>query len=615
MWFSRVFPGEEQWRRRRRAVAARSHTIPAPSEQKAGTWSETATRVLRERYLLRDATGAIVETPDEMCWRVASAVAMAETQWTKDRAAVAKTAQRFYDMMVEHRFLPNSPTLMNAGKGNNLQLSACYVVPVEDSLEGIFEAVKHAALIHQSGGGTGFSFSRLRPKGSIVGSTHGVASGPVSFMKIFDGATEAVKQGGTRRGANMGVLRVDHPDIEEFIDCKRDGSVTNFNISVGVTEVFMQALESDAEYELVNPHDGTDRRNTPRPRDHGEDRGRRLGDRRSRTALPRPRQPQHSQPHPRNRDGSKQPTHVESSGLVHTTPATSARSTLASSSANEYGKATDVDWTALEEATRLTRALPRRRDRHQPLSARRGAREGARRTAASASASWAGRRCSSSWALRYDSDEAIALGERVMTSIRDWSRDGLGEHCAEVRGAFPNWSRSIYKDGEPLRNSTRTTVAPTGSISILADCSSGIEPIFALAFQHRVKQPDGSLPRARLRQPVLRARADGERHRGQGRRAGLRQGAWLAARARRRGASGAAAVCHRARDRARLAHPHAGGLPAGRRQLDQQDDQSAQQRDTTRTCCRPTCWRGTWAASASPSSATAARASRCSTSA
>ena len=213
MWFSRVSPGEEQWRKRRLLWPLESYTIPAPSEQKTGTWSETATRVLRERYLLRDATGAIVETPDEMCWRVASAVAMAETQWTKDRAAVAKTAQRFYDMMVEHRFLPNSPTLMNAGKGNNLQLSACYVVPVEDSLEGIFEAVKHAALIHQSGGGTGFSFSRLRPKGSIVGSTHGVASGPVSFMKIFDGATEAVKQGGcvvpeTRVSVSSGLVQI-----------------------------------------------------------------------------------------------------------------------------------------------------------------------------------------------------------------------------------------------------------------------------------------------------------------------------------------------------------------------------------------------------------------------
>jgi ribonucleoside-diphosphate reductase alpha chain len=194
-------------------AGAQSHKIPAPSGRKAGTWSETATRVLRERYLLRDATGAIVETPDEMCWRVASAVAAAETSWTKDRAMVAQTAQRFYDMMVEHRFLPNSPTLMNAGKGNNLQLSACYVVPVEDSLEGIFEAVKHAALIHQSGGGTGFSFSRLRPKGSIVGSTHGVASGPVSFMKIFDGATEAVKQGGcvvptTRVSTSRGMVQI-----------------------------------------------------------------------------------------------------------------------------------------------------------------------------------------------------------------------------------------------------------------------------------------------------------------------------------------------------------------------------------------------------------------------
>ncbi len=152
--------------------------------------------MLRERYLKRDADGKVIETPDELCWRVARAVAQAERQWTADDAEVEAIAARFYRIMAEHHFLPNSPTLMNAGKGNNLQLSACYVVPVEDSLAGIFDAVKHAALIHQSGGGTGFSFSRLRPSGSIVGSTHGVASGPVSFMKIFDGATEAVKQGG-----------------------------------------------------------------------------------------------------------------------------------------------------------------------------------------------------------------------------------------------------------------------------------------------------------------------------------------------------------------------------------------------------------------------------------
>ena len=227
----------------------------AVARRQQGAWSEAATRVLRERYLLRDASGNLAETPDELVWRVARAVASAEETWTATTGITAQAmAEKFYDVMVSHQFLPNSPTLMNAGKGNNLQLSACYVVPVEDSLSGIFDAVKHAALIHQSGGGTGFSFSRLRPEGSMVASTHGVASGPVSFMKIFDGATEAVKQGGTRRGANMGILRVDHPDILKFIDCKRDGSVTNFNISVAITDEFMRALDADEEYDLCDPH-------------------------------------------------------------------------------------------------------------------------------------------------------------------------------------------------------------------------------------------------------------------------------------------------------------------------------------------------------------------------
>ncbi|HEX9036528.1 MAG TPA: ribonucleotide reductase N-terminal alpha domain-containing protein [Ktedonobacterales bacterium] len=225
------------------------------AQRKAGAWSEAATRVLRERYLLRDSEGVVVESPDDLAWRVARAVAGAEKQWKDPEGlTVDQIAEQFYDVMVSHQFLPNSPTLMNAGKGNNLQLSACYVVPVPDSLEGIFDAVKHAALIHQSGGGTGFSFSRLRPEGSMVASTHGVASGPVSFMRIFDGATEAVKQGGTRRGANMGILRVDHPDILKFIDCKRDGSVTNFNISVAITDEFMRAYEADMDYALVDPH-------------------------------------------------------------------------------------------------------------------------------------------------------------------------------------------------------------------------------------------------------------------------------------------------------------------------------------------------------------------------
>src|SRR5437867_2495021 len=225
-----------------------SETRPA----KVGTWTEPALRVLRERYLLRK-DGEVIETPEEMCWRVAVSIAAGEGRYGRSQAAVREVAEAFYDMMVDGYFIPNSPTLMNAGKGNGLQYSACYVLPVGDSMPEIFDSVKAAAIIHQSGGGTGFAFSRLRPKDDIVTSTGGRASGPVSFLRVFNGATEAVKQGGTRRGANMGILRVDHPDILEFIDCKLDGGITNFNISVAATEKFMDALEKGEEYDLVNP--------------------------------------------------------------------------------------------------------------------------------------------------------------------------------------------------------------------------------------------------------------------------------------------------------------------------------------------------------------------------
>jgi ribonucleoside-diphosphate reductase alpha chain len=220
---------------------------------KVGRWSEPALRVLRERYLTRQG-GAVVETPEEMCWRVAEAIASGEARYGRSPAAVQEIAAAFHDMMVDGEFLPNSPTLMNAGKGNGLQYSACYVLPVGDSMEEIFDSVKAAAIIHKSGGGTGFAFSRLRPKDDLVASTGGRASGPVSFLRVFNGATEAVKQGGTRRGANMGILKVDHPDILEFIDCKLDGGITNFNISVAATDRFMDALTRGEEYELVNPH-------------------------------------------------------------------------------------------------------------------------------------------------------------------------------------------------------------------------------------------------------------------------------------------------------------------------------------------------------------------------
>src|SRR5258705_1981247 len=229
-----------------------------PSEtrpSKVGRWSEPALRVLRERYLAREQ-GQVRETPEEMCWRVALAIASAESRFGRSPAAVGEVAAAFYDMMVEGYFLPNSPTLMNAGKENALQYSACYVLPVGDSMEEIFESVKAAAIIQQSGGGTGFAFSRLRPKDDVVHSTGGRASGPVSFLRVFNAATEAVKQGGAPRGANMGILRVDHPDVLEFIECKLDGGITNFNISVAATDAFMEALAADGEYDLINPRTG-----------------------------------------------------------------------------------------------------------------------------------------------------------------------------------------------------------------------------------------------------------------------------------------------------------------------------------------------------------------------
>src|SRR5437879_2726097 len=229
--------------------------VPETRPSKVGKWTEAARRVLRERYLSRK-DGEVTETREEMSWRVATSIAAGEARYGRTAAAVREIAEAFYDMMVEGEFLPNSPTLMNAGKGNGLQYSACYVLPVGDSMEEIFDSVKAAAIIHKSGGGTGFAFSRLRPKDDLVASTGGRASGPVSFLRVFNSATEAVKQGGTRRGANMGILKVDHPDILEFIDCKLDGGITNFNISVAATDAFMDALEKGEKYALINQHNG-----------------------------------------------------------------------------------------------------------------------------------------------------------------------------------------------------------------------------------------------------------------------------------------------------------------------------------------------------------------------
>jgi ribonucleoside-diphosphate reductase alpha chain len=457
---------------------------------RAGVWSESAMRVLRERYLARNAAGES-ETPEDMCWRVAYAIALAEKHWGASDVVVAAWAQRFYDDMVDRRFLPNSPTLMNAGRGTGLQYSACYVLPIGDSMVEIFEAIKRAAIIHQSGGGTGFSFSRLRPRDSIVRSSGGRASGPVSFLRVFNQATEAVKQGGNRRGANMGILRVDHPDILEFIECKLDGGIANFNISVAVTDKYMQALADDVEYDLVAPHTGQVV-NHLRARAVFQriveaawrtgDPGLVFIDRINRSpANPTPELGEIEATNPCG-EQPLLPNEACNLGSLNL-----ARFALPGQHA---GKTTNgdlaVDWKALEQTIRTAvRFLDNVIDVNPyPLPEIDQAVKSNRRIGLGVMG-WAD--LLFKLGIPYDSEDAVAVAERLMSFINSVGHEA--DHAlAEERGAFPNWPRSIYRQGKPRRNATVTTIAPTGTISIIADASSGIEPLFALAFSHTVEE-------------------------------------------------------------------------------------------------------------------------------
>jgi ribonucleoside-diphosphate reductase alpha chain len=461
-----------------------SETRPA----KVGMWTEPALRVLRERYLLRDERGEVAETPEEMCWRVAQSIAAGEARYGRSPAAVREVAEAFYDMMVDALFVPNSPTLMNAGKGNGLQYSACYVLPVGDSMGEIFDSVKAAAIIHQSGGGTGFAFSRLRPKDDLVSSTHGRASGPVSFLRVFNAATEAVKQGGTRRGANMGILRVDHPDILEFIDCKLDGGITNFNISVAVTDTFMSALAQGSEYELVNP------------RTQGV-----VGRLSAREVFERMVRAAWRTGDPGmvfiDRINASPANPTPEIGVVEATNPCGEQPLLPNEACNlgslnvsRFARQGDdgqwsIDWEEMERVVRLAvRFLDDVIEMNPyPLAVIDETVKSNRRIGLGIMG----------WAdllfimgIPYDSQEAIELADRLMAFVKDVAHDQCAR-LAEERGPFPNWSQSIYREVRPMRNSTVTTIAPTGTISMIAGCSSGIEPIFALAFQHRVKNPDG----------------------------------------------------------------------------------------------------------------------------
>lgn len=450
-----------------------------PADLPKGEWSEQALKVLGERYLVKDKDLKPIETPEDMIWRVAWEVASSEARWKAKRKDVIKSAYEFYNLMVSKKFLPNSPTLMNAGTGNGLQYSACFVLPVEDSMEGIFDALKYQAIIHKTGGGTGFSFTRLRPSGSLVKTSSGTASGPISFMRIFDAATNEVKQGGKRRGANMGILRVDHPDIMEFIHCKEEGGITNFNISVAITDAFMEAYRKDEDYDLISPKtkEVVGKLSAKKVFDEIAEGAWKTGDP-GMVFLDR-----------LNR-GSSNP--VPSLGPIEATNPCGEQMlypfdacNLGSIFLTYFVKNGRVDWDELKKVTRQSVRFLDNVIEVNPYPL-----EQIRKTV------FAIRRIGlgiGGWAdmllelgIPYDSEEALTLAEKVMKTIND---EAVAEtqKLAKIRGAFPMFKESIYKKSKPRRNSTVTTIAPTGTISIIAGASSGCEPLFAIAYQHIVK--------------------------------------------------------------------------------------------------------------------------------
>ena len=470
-------------------------TIPAELSQNART-------VLEKRYLVKDKGGKPTETPEEMFWRVATTIAEVDRRYGAADAQVQERAETFYALMTQRRFEPNSPTLMNAGRPLG-QLSACFVLPVEDALsngrDGIYDTLRSMALIHQSGGGTGFSFSRLRPKGAMVRSTTGVASGPISFMKLYDASTDAVKQGGTRRGANMGILRVDHPDVLDFIACKEDLSqVTNFNISVAITRKFMEALHAKTEYELVDPTtnkvvgtlDATlvwekmilGAWRTGEPGVFFIDEANRYN--------PVPHLGAYEATNPCG-EQPLLPYDVCNLGSVNV---------------GYYVVDGRMDWEAFGRDIRLsTHFLDNVIDANKyPLPEIDALSKRIRRIGLGVMGF---ADALIRLGIPYDSPEGVDMGRRVMEFV-DVESKKASEQLAHERGPFPEWARSIWGPDETcardergerirpmqmLRNCNVTTVAPTGTISIIAGCSSGLEPLFAVAFmrnQAGVMMPD-----------------------------------------------------------------------------------------------------------------------------
>ncbi len=464
--------------------------------------SPNAVTVLEKRYLMKDDGGKPVEGPSDLFWRVARTIAEAERKYGASDKQVEQAAQEFYDIMARRLFMPNSPTLMNAGRPLG-QLSACFVLPVEDALSngksGIYDTLTAMALVHQSGGGTGFSFSRLRPKNDIVRSTMGVASGPVSFMSLFDASTDVVKQGGTRRGANMGILRVDHPDIMEFVTCKDDTTkITNFNISVAVTDKFMEAVDRDEPYDLIHPKTG---------KVTGQLRARMVWERIIHGAW------KTGEPGVFFVDKANYYNPVPHLGSYEATNPCGEQPllpydvcNLGSINLGAFVKDGAIDWDRLRRVIQIsTHFLENVIDANQyPLDEITDLAQHIRRIGLGVMglADLFVR-----LGVAYDSDEGVELGRKIQQFVDEEAKKE-SERLAEIRGPFPEWEQSIWgpdemaargPDGErvrpmrKLRNCNVTTVAPTGTISIIANCSSGIEPLFAVAFmrnQAGVLMPD-----------------------------------------------------------------------------------------------------------------------------